>query len=68
MEASFSTGMCTAYPTLDKDDNVDTIRCIISDINELKCQEGSLQAGMEDALMMKNQQEKFMDMSKSSLP
>jgi hypothetical protein len=68
MEASFSTGMCTAYPTLDKDGNVDTIRCIISDISWLKWQEDSLQARMEDALIMKNQQESFMDMSKSYLP
>ena len=66
MESPFSTGLCTTYPSLDEEGNVDQIIGIISDVSELKWTEDSLQTKMEDALKVKRQQEKFIDMSRSS--
>lgn len=63
MESLFSTGLCTAYPNIDDKGNVETVTGIIHDVSELAWTEESLQARMEDALKMKKQQEKFMDMS-----
>ncbi|RAL66506.1 hypothetical protein DID88_006196 [Monilinia fructigena] len=51
------------YPDLDNEGNVSTIMSCITDISELKWSENQLRARMEQALEMKKQQERFIDMT-----
>ncbi|ESZ92001.1 putative histidine kinase M2QJp [Sclerotinia borealis F-4128] len=51
------------YPDLDDEGNVSTIMSCITEISELKWSENQLRARMEQALEMKQQQERFIDMT-----
>lgn len=55
--------MLSMYPDLDSEGNVSTIMSCITDISELKWSENQLRARMEQALEMKKQQERFIDMT-----
>ncbi|KAB8292244.1 hypothetical protein EYC80_007986 [Monilinia laxa] len=55
--------MLAIYPDLDNEGNVSTIMSCITDISELKWSENQLRARMEQALEMKKQQERFIDMT-----
>lgn len=51
------------FPDLDDEGSVSTIMSCITDISELKWSENQLRARMEQALEMKKQQERFIDMT-----
>ncbi|KAF7945364.1 hypothetical protein EAE96_010139 [Botrytis aclada] len=55
--------LLTLYPDLDDEGNVSTIMSCITDITELKWSENQLRAKMEQALEMRRQQERFIDMT-----
>ncbi|CAD6451940.1 48cf3835-9e67-4d5c-b2c0-1677af16f44f [Sclerotinia trifoliorum] len=55
--------MLAWFPDLDEEGNVSTIMSCITDISELKWTENQLRARMEQALEMKKQQERFIDMT-----
>ncbi|QSZ32681.1 hypothetical protein DSL72_002260 [Monilinia vaccinii-corymbosi] len=55
--------MLAMYPDLDNQGNVSTIMSCTTDISELKWSENQLRARMEQALEMKKQQERFIDMT-----
>ncbi|TGO61500.1 hypothetical protein BOTNAR_0128g00080 [Botryotinia narcissicola] len=55
--------LLTLYPDLDDEGNVSTIMSCITDITELKWSEIHLRAKMEQALEMRRQQERFIDMT-----
>ncbi|KAI9651068.1 hypothetical protein NHQ30_001105 [Ciborinia camelliae] len=55
--------LLSLYPDLDVEGNVSTIMSCITDITELKWSENQLRARMEQALEMKKQQERFIDMT-----
>lgn len=55
--------LLSLYPDLDDEGNVSTIMSCITDITELKWSEKQLRARMEQALEMKKQQERFIDMT-----
>ncbi|KAK8903072.1 hypothetical protein QC760_008563 [Botrytis cinerea] len=55
--------LLTLYPDLDDEGNVSTIMSCITDITELKWSEKQIRAKMEQALDMRRQQERFIDMT-----
>ncbi|KAF7859765.1 hypothetical protein EAF04_008844 [Stromatinia cepivora] len=55
--------MLAWFPDLDDEGNVSTIMSCITEISELKWTENQLRARMEQALEMKKQQERFIDMT-----
>ncbi|APA13550.1 hypothetical protein sscle_11g083200 [Sclerotinia sclerotiorum 1980 UF-70] len=55
--------MLAWFPDLDEEGNVSTIMSCITEISELKWTENQLRARMEQALEMKKQQERFIDMT-----
>ncbi|KAG9228812.1 hypothetical protein BJ875DRAFT_508295 [Amylocarpus encephaloides] len=55
--------MFTVYPDVDANGDIDTIMTCVTDISELKWSEQQLRRKMDQAIQMKRQQERFIDMT-----
>jgi PAS domain S-box-containing protein len=69
MNSASRTGLCAAYPDIDASGNVVSVMGIVVDISELKWTEEQvrlrtrdLNDKMEEAILLKNRQENFIDM------
>ena len=51
------------YPDLDENGDVTTVMSCLTDITSLKWSESQLRARMDQAIEMKKQQERFIDMT-----